>query len=230
MARVVLMARIFHPREKPKPKRVKNPKDKLFCPVCGEVRGASYAKILFALEKTYLEQCGHLYGKPPLEGWALTLARKRGLAWACDVCLELGRAVAAKPWLQMLSMAYPEFAYWDKSLTCQDCGAEFVFSAKEQTFWYEKLQFVRVSVPKQCPTCRRKRRIYKRDFHDLGRALGTLDPKNPVHLVEVADLYVKIELFDKALEFFRRAKNLLKTSPEKRVLEQRIQEIMTATQ
>ncbi|MCQ2361544.1 MAG: zinc-ribbon domain containing protein [Acidaminococcaceae bacterium] len=43
----------------------------------------------------------------------------------------------------------------DKTLTCADCGQEFVFSASEQEF-YEEKGFT--NEPKRCPACRKARK------------------------------------------------------------------------
>lgn len=43
----------------------------------------------------------------------------------------------------------------DKNLTCRDCGAEFVFSASEQSFYAEK-GFT--NEPGRCPECRAVRK------------------------------------------------------------------------
>ncbi|MEG6520508.1 zinc-ribbon domain containing protein [Desulfotomaculum sp. 1211_IL3151] len=43
----------------------------------------------------------------------------------------------------------------DRNLTCRDCGAEFVFSAREQEFFAEKgFQ----NDPSRCPSCRAARK------------------------------------------------------------------------
>lgn len=45
--------------------------------------------------------------------------------------------------------------YEDKTLTCRECGAEFVFSASEQEFYAEKgFQ----NEPGRCPSCRAARK------------------------------------------------------------------------
>ena len=45
--------------------------------------------------------------------------------------------------------------YQDETLTCRDCGREFIFSASEQAFFEEKgFQ----NKPSRCPECRRARR------------------------------------------------------------------------
>lgn len=44
--------------------------------------------------------------------------------------------------------------FQDKVLKCIDCGADFVFTAGEQLFFYDK-QFK--NEPKRCKTCKNKR-------------------------------------------------------------------------
>lgn len=46
-------------------------------------------------------------------------------------------------------------SYEDKNLTCQDCGATFVFSADDQAYHAEKGY---QNEPKRCPDCRSQRR------------------------------------------------------------------------
>lgn len=42
----------------------------------------------------------------------------------------------------------------DRTLTCADCGQEFVFTASEQQFYADR----GFSEPRRCPTCRRARK------------------------------------------------------------------------
>jgi len=54
----------------------------------------------------------------------------------------------------------------DKTLICNDCGKEFIFSASEQEF-YEEKGFQ--NEPKRCPDCRaaRKQKLNgPKDMHD----------------------------------------------------------------
>lgn len=46
-------------------------------------------------------------------------------------------------------------AFEDKSLTCKECGNEFIFTAGEQEFYAEK-GFE--NLPARCPECRRRRK------------------------------------------------------------------------
>ena len=48
----------------------------------------------------------------------------------------------------------------DKTLTCKDCGMEFVFSEGEQAFYKEK-GFE--NEPQRCPECRKARKNQRRN-------------------------------------------------------------------
>jgi CxxC-x17-CxxC domain-containing protein len=48
----------------------------------------------------------------------------------------------------------------DKTLACQDCNQEFVFSSSEQQFYADR-QF---SEPRRCPSCRAARKAQRGDF------------------------------------------------------------------
>lgn len=48
----------------------------------------------------------------------------------------------------------------DKTLVCADCGADFVFTDREQAFYREK-GFD--NEPKRCPACRAAKKQSKRD-------------------------------------------------------------------
>jgi CxxC-x17-CxxC domain-containing protein len=46
------------------------------------------------------------------------------------------------------------FVYSDKTLTCADCGQEFVFTASEQDFYAQR----GFTEPRRCPSCRASRK------------------------------------------------------------------------
>jgi CxxC-x17-CxxC domain-containing protein len=48
--------------------------------------------------------------------------------------------------------------YADKTLTCADCGQQFVFSESEQQFYADR----GFSEPRRCPTCRAARKSQQR--------------------------------------------------------------------
>lgn len=82
--------------------------------------------------------------------------------------------------------------YEDKTLTCKDCGAEFVFTAGEQEFYAEKgLQ----NEPQRCKECRiakkrafrESRTMYTTVCADCGKeAVVPFEPKTdkPVYCSE----------------------------------------------
>ena len=78
--------------------------------------------------------------------------------WACNDCLECGRAIMGEAKKQKYCDYWPHYAYWDKSNVCQVCGSEFIFEAKEQKHWYETLSFWVQSHPKNCKSCYLKRK------------------------------------------------------------------------
>ncbi len=57
-------------------------------------------------------------------------------------------------------------SYEDKTLTCQDCGQPFTFSADDQSFHAEK-GFT--NEPKRCVSCREARRSEQNGGHGQGR-------------------------------------------------------------
>ena len=64
-------------------------------------------------------------------------------------------------------------SYTDRTLTCVDCGVDFIHSAADQEFYAEK-GFV--SDPKRCPSCRASRRASREssgyDSRDIGGPRG----------------------------------------------------------
>ena len=59
--------------------------------------------------------------------------------------------------------------YVDRTLTCIDCGAEFVHSAEDQEYYTQK-GFV--SDPKRCPSCRASRRSMRESSDASGHSNG----------------------------------------------------------
>ena len=55
-------------------------------------------------------------------------------------------------------------SFEDRTLTCQDCGQPFTFSADDQNYHAEKGY---TNDPKRCPSCRQERRS-ERSYGDSG--------------------------------------------------------------
>jgi CxxC-x17-CxxC domain-containing protein len=54
--------------------------------------------------------------------------------------------------------------YTDRTLTCQDCGQSFTFSADDQEFFANK----GYTEPKRCPSCRQARKAERGDRGGYG--------------------------------------------------------------
>ncbi len=52
----------------------------------------------------------------------------------------------------------PRYWYVDAKFRCEDCGKEFMWTAREQKVWFEVYRFYIDSEPKQCRGCRSRRR------------------------------------------------------------------------
>ena len=82
----------------------------------------------------------------------------------------------------------PMYFYVDEPRTCIQCEQPFVFTAAEQKFWYEKLQFTASSIAIRCTPCRRKKRSESSLRYQMGKALETLKtkPDDPHALLDLA--------------------------------------------
>jgi hypothetical protein len=129
---------------------------KVTCPCCKKPRNVADGTQLLEQENELRQQNADPWGRP--EGWSVEAAESGRLQWACDRCLKGGQAIRGCPAVQTFCDYEPYFAYFDVELRCEDCEQQFVFSAREQQFWYEQLKFWVQSRPKQCVSCRRIRR------------------------------------------------------------------------
>ncbi|MES2133106.1 MAG: zinc-ribbon domain containing protein [Bacteroidota bacterium] len=177
---------------------------KLICPVC---------KTQVLLKQTRLKQ---------VQDWLDTKWFYRGgehmmqeifagrfKDWACMSCERNKRAVFPDYSKQNYGYSGPILFYISKNMTCQTCKKEFIFEATDQKFWYEDLGFNEASYPKNCFGCRRETRLQKLLHKQLAERLHA-EPKTPEQLEEVAEIYIKLGITEKAELFLARAKNAKK--------------------
>lgn len=115
----------------------------------------------------------------------------------------------------------PKYFYVDEEKRCAQCGEDFVFSGKEQKFWYESLKFPFDSVAIRCPRCRRLRRSERALRQQIAAALACLEekPDDVSHLLALAESTVRYHRLtgegnlDRALAAARRS---AKAWPESR--------------
>jgi hypothetical protein len=139
---------------------VKQNSQDIICPCCKKARNYERGTNLPAIETMVLQKQMLWWGKP---GWILSEAKKGTLQWACNYCLKKRQALVADITQQKYCDYTPYLAYFDIEMKCENCKQEFIFSAKEQQFWYENLHFWVQSRPKQCLACRQKRRERKNE-------------------------------------------------------------------
>ncbi|MBI2917164.1 MAG: zinc-ribbon domain containing protein [Chloroflexi bacterium] len=61
-------------------------------------------------------------------------------------------------------------SYQDRTLSCQDCGQSFTFTADEQSLFAQKGY---TNDPKRCPTCRAARRTESTSSSGMGGGMGS---------------------------------------------------------
>ncbi|MEM7182847.1 MAG: zinc-ribbon domain containing protein [Spirochaetota bacterium] len=191
----------------------------LYCPCCQkDVDREKYTQLV-KLEEIVVNKEAHPW-RPQL-GWAVAAAQSRNLQWACDPCLKGGVAKAGRPWLQLFCDLNPYFAYTDKTIPCVTCKQDFIFSKAEQIHWYEKLQFWVQSVPKNCPTCRKKIRQDKNRNTEISEIVQhikeDLQAVSVEKILQLVELYVEIDKIDKAKYYLSLARKKAKQVGEAEV-------------
>ena len=77
--------------------------------------------------------------------------------------LDLFRVLRADRTKQNYSVM-PRLLYYPRVRACRRCGGIFIFSAREQKYWYEDLKFYVDSTAVECVTCRKQKREGKAEL------------------------------------------------------------------
>ncbi len=199
---------------------MKSRNQKLKCPCCGKDRPLSPTLAPMRFEAVLKERRPNSIWDEP--EWTVRAARQGWLKWACEDCVRNGRALEARPWLQLFHTFPPRLAYYDQELVCRKCDQHFVFTRKEQKRWFEELKIWAQAEPARCPRCRRAGRAEAQNQKELVQALKDLDSASAASLARVADLYLRIGSRGKAIEYLRQAKNRAGSEQELAELLERI--------
>ncbi len=78
--------------------------------------------------------------------------------------------------------------YEDQTLICEDCGAEFTFTAGEQEFFAEKGL---TNVPKRCPECRKARKKSRKRLYDAVCSKCGAQTQVPFKPIEGKEVFCK---------------------------------------
>lgn len=131
-----------------------------------------------------------------------------GQQWAvCPRCIAQGKAIVADRARQDWGLGGPINAYWDQRRQCQCCGRDYVFSAKEQQFWYEEQRFITQSAPIACLPCRKELRSRVKANEELTALVKVTRSTSWGALEQRAELAFRAGAGRRALEYLRRAKN-----------------------
>lgn len=198
----------------------------LVCPCCGKDRNAANTPLY---EQEMKNHYSSLHGRTPEEQreafmkmvpyFAMTHNRfgtpEKNMAnylqqWACNACIQKGRAVPADVRRQyVMGMGSPMPSYMHLMFRCKKCKKEFLFAASEQRFWYEDLRLSIDIHPINCAACRKTVRHAKYLNARLAELLK-VKPLLAPQLEEIAKVYAEMGNEEKAALFERRHKNAMK--------------------
>ena len=114
--------------------------------------------------------------------------------WACDDCLIKGKAIKSNN-PQNFGYSKPYFAYYDKTIVCESCKDEFIFSKEEQQYWFETLQFRVDAKCLNCKSCRKTIRKARKLNTELSNILKDKSKMSETDFDRVIEIY---NLMDKA--------------------------------
>lgn len=118
--------------------------------------------------------------------------------WACDECLNLGKAIPSQPEAQNYCWE-PRLAYFDTQHECQSCHKPFIFGKEEKRFWFETLKFWIDSTPNHCAGCRKEMRALKKENNTLTAVLAKPEADMSMsELEEVVAIYTHWDKKEKA--------------------------------
>ncbi len=144
--------------------------------------------------------CHHpLYGEIPLIRRTSRAANGKEYAWLeydPDFQPPLPKgAVRGEVWRQRYCKPHhvPKYFYVDEDRICLQCREPFTFTAEEQKYWYETLQFNFSSSAVRCRRCRRERQTLRGLREKIAKALERLTaaPDDPAALIDLADATVR---------------------------------------
>jgi len=180
------------------------------CPCCEFPRGKDELQIVSSLfpYNGFMGAVGQSY----LNSFMYIVASHRSLIqWACDNCINKGKAILANPKKQYytfhhpMDTAMPFLAYYDKPFTCETCKSETFFSKEEQLNWYEKFSFIVHSEPKSCRRCRKKIRKKNNLNTELSELLKDGIPKEKDRLLRISEIYKEMGKVDKMRWYLKAA-------------------------
>jgi hypothetical protein len=98
--------------------------------------------------------------------------------------------------------------YQDTVHICKACQNNFVFSASEKQFWYEKINIYTDISPKMCVTCRKEARFKRQLTIQLqGLLMQVIKAPSKAVAIEISRLYLELGNKAKAGIYIQKSKN-----------------------
>jgi len=124
------------------------------------------------------------------------------LLWACDDCIESGKAIQSDFTKQKYCDYFPHLAYYDKIINCETCQQDFLFSKEEQQYWFENLQFWVQTKCINCKNCRKEKRDKATLNTELSNILKDKSKMSATDFDRVIEIYNLMGKAEKAKEYF----------------------------
>ncbi len=158
----------------------KDAEEKLKCPCCLQMRGPSQMQRMFHIK---------LHEGGTIRSIDLEKLKNYNYTWACDICIQEHKVILGKPNLQTYCDYEPYLAYFDKTPRCETCGISFIFSKKEQQYFYETKKYWVQRIPQHCLACRKVARQEKRTNTELSILLSQKESLSLPQWERIAEIY-----------------------------------------
>ena len=128
--------------------------------------------------------------------------------WACDQGLNNNVAFIGNPKNQLYLDHGAYLAYFDLEKKCSTCLKPYVFSKKEQLYWYESLGFWAQSKPNHCQPCRKSLRKEKNINNELTTLLKDKNSLDITQCNRLAEIYMDMNKPEKMKFYISLAKKI----------------------
>ena len=185
----------------------------IICPCCNKVKTLKRQVSSFLQQIKYL----HYYYAEDLPEdsyyFADAKAQKKDswlrIMWACNGCLNSGKAIASKTYM-FIQQAYtpPVFAFFDLPRRCKKCTSSFIFRKEEWRYWVDELGFYYRTEKKFCDSCQpiqlNNKQLNK--LIQIHRSMA-FDKDYVKQAIRISNKYLKMGYPDRAKGYLKRIIN-----------------------
>ncbi len=155
------------------------------------------------------------------EDWVLDwLSQGRISLWACDACLDSKKAIPAMPQGDLREGRRElRFTINRRTKDCSICGAGFILSAAEIVYGQQQTRNPDYD-QRRCSACRLSQAKKDQRSQRIQRILEESVELDASSLLELAELYMETQKYERASGYLARAEPLKKTVAQSKRLEQ----------